>query len=295
MTHRADHGQWNEEWNGGETDADQPAPPVERAETPEREQAALPPPASPSENILDGLHAIFTNHGIASRAFDERRLVSEVVAWAAHACRQSPPPAREPVITGETSDGYHTFNELYAYRKGYNALAFNSWAARGLYDVHKSWKHSDGEPCFGGGWFIVMAETPAGQISNHYKTDDWSLFQIPERERANLYDGHTPQVALDRVLSVAALPKPLPREPDRDARDAVMAKLEQIASSSVARISYRGMADRLKATAQDDRLRMKPDAVMYDAADALYAAAELQKNLGEALALLKAEAEKGQA
>lgn len=108
-------------------------------------------------------------------------------------------------ITGSTSDGYHTFDELYAYRMAYNAALFNQWAALGLYEVHKSWKHSDGEPCFGGGWFIVVAQLPTGQISNHYKTDHWKLFRCEVRETGALYDGHTPQIALQRLLDFTQL------------------------------------------------------------------------------------------
>lgn len=109
-----------------------------------------------------------------------------------------------PAVTADTSDGYHTFRELYAYRKAYNALLFNEWAERGLYDVHKSRLHSDGAPCFGGGWFIVVAQTPTGQISNHYQEADWNLFQVPERERGAEWDGHTPSVALERLLAFAS-------------------------------------------------------------------------------------------
>jgi hypothetical protein len=105
-------------------------------------------------------------------------------------------------ITGETSDGYHTFNELYEYRKVYNAALFNEWAREGKYGVHKSWKHSDGELAFGGGWFIVVAQLPTGQISNHYKTEDWNLFQIEERPLPDTYDGHTPQIALERLRTL---------------------------------------------------------------------------------------------
>lgn len=102
---------------------------------------------------------------------------------------------------GEFSDGYHTFNELYDYRKAYNAAFFNELAKQGLYDVHKSKLHSDGEIPFGDdNWFIVMAELPTGQISNHYEIKDWDLFNIPEKEKANVYDGHSPQDVYERLV-----------------------------------------------------------------------------------------------
>lgn len=98
--------------------------------------------------------------------------------------------------TGETSDGFHTFDELYYYRMLYNAAFFNllpkEW-------VHKSKRHHTGEECFGGGWFIVVANLPTGQISNHYELKDWDLFQIPEKEFADEWDGHTPQEAAKRL------------------------------------------------------------------------------------------------
>lgn len=97
----------------------------------------------------------------------------------------------------EMSDGYHTFNELYNYRLLYNAAFFNS--LNGKYNVHKSYRHSDGQLCFGGGWFIVMADLPTGQISNHYKISEWNLFNIPVKERADIWDGHTPTEAADRL------------------------------------------------------------------------------------------------
>ena len=100
---------------------------------------------------------------------------------------------------GNISDGYHTFNELYEYRLLYNASMFNELAKQGLYDVHKSKRHSDGEECFGGGWFIVHAQLPTGQISIHYEMKDWDLFQIPEKEKANIWDGHTPQDVAKRL------------------------------------------------------------------------------------------------
>ena len=115
----------------------------------------------------------------------------------------------EPITTGEAynegknmedvSDGYHTFKELYQYRLLYNASFFNELAKIGKIKVCKSFRHNDGEFCFGGGWFIVMAELPTGQISNHYEAKDWDLFQVPELETAWKWDGHTTQEAATRL------------------------------------------------------------------------------------------------
>ena len=101
------------------------------------------------------------------------------------------------------SDGFHTFQELYDIRKAYNVALFNAWAKHQLYDVHKSIRHNDGELCFGGGWFIVVAVLPGGQISNHYEMEDWDLFDIPETEKAKFeFDGHTTQDVIDRLLKL---------------------------------------------------------------------------------------------
>ena len=114
----------------------------------------------------------------------------------------------------ELSDGYHTYDELYEFRKIYNAVLFNEWATQPIgfnidgsikskFDVHKSWRHNDGELCFGGGWFIVSAMLPTGLISNHYKSEDWDLFKVPEVEKAIYeYDGHTPQDTLTRLSNL---------------------------------------------------------------------------------------------
>lgn len=116
------------------------------------------------------------------------------------------------------NDKYHTFPELYDFRKLYNAALFNEWAKEIIvperksttnfdafpkYDVHKSWRHHDGELCFGGGWFIVVAILPTGQISNHYKAEDWDIFKIPESPTAKYeFDGHTPKDVINRLKSI---------------------------------------------------------------------------------------------
>jgi hypothetical protein len=102
---------------------------------------------------------------------------------------------------GEISDGYHTFNELYEYRLLYNAALFNEFQKQNVHNVHKSKRHYAGDECFGGGWFIVMAWLPTGQISNHYEMKYWDLFNIPERDKADQWDGHSPEVAKQRLTS----------------------------------------------------------------------------------------------
>ena len=111
----------------------------------------------------------------------------------------------ELACKGELSDGYHTFNELYDYRMIYNALVINQFASQGLYNCHKSKRHSDGEECFGGDWFIVTMELPTGQVSNHYEMKYWDKFKCEERETADPWDGHTPQVAFERMMAFADL------------------------------------------------------------------------------------------
>jgi len=100
------------------------------------------------------------------------------------------------------TDGYHTFEDLYNIRKAYNVALFNEWSNQEIYSVHKSLKHYDGELCFGGRWFIVVALLPDGQISNHYKIEDWDLFNIRETEKALFeFDNHNTKDVISRLLN----------------------------------------------------------------------------------------------
>ena len=151
-----------------------------------------------SKEILDCFVVVNTDQmGNARYDIDFNKLSKEFATARAEVAQ----------VTGETSDGYHTFNELYEFRKLYNAVLFNEWSSRGVYRVHKSVRHSDGELCFGGGWFIVMATLPTGQISNHYELKDWDLFNVPERERADKWDGHTAQDVAKRLREYLSQPE----------------------------------------------------------------------------------------
>lgn len=92
-----------------------------------------------------------------------------------------------------------TNQELYDFRLVLNALLFNEWAETGEYEVYKSKRHSDGELCFDGEWFIVVAILPSGQVTNHYHIKYWDYFKIPSYPKVkDEFDGHTSSVVLLR-------------------------------------------------------------------------------------------------
>lgn len=100
----------------------------------------------------------------------------------------------EPFITGETSDGYHTFNELYHHR----AVLFSVIVKAFPEKAWKARKHHDGTMY--DGMFIVGIETPYGQATYHYDMEPyWDMFYCKEIECAPEWDGHTPEQAIARI------------------------------------------------------------------------------------------------
>lgn len=101
-------------------------------------------------------------------------------------------------IDGNTSDGYHTFNELYHHR----AVLFSVIVATFGERAWKSKLHADGTMY--DGMFIVGIETPDGQATYHYDIDPyWNLFRCAELERAPEWDGHTPNQAIEHIGKLA--------------------------------------------------------------------------------------------
>lgn len=102
--------------------------------------------------------------------------------------------------SGETSDGYHTFNELYHHR----AVLFSVIVAS-FHDM--AWKakaHHDGTMY--DGMFIVGIDTPDGQATYHYDIEPyWGMFRCKELDRAPEWDGHTPEQAIERISKLADL------------------------------------------------------------------------------------------
>lgn len=100
-------------------------------------------------------------------------------------------------INGDTSDGYHTFNELYHHR----AVLFSVVVAANSSKAWKSKLHHDGTMY--DGMFIVGVDTPKGQATYHYDVEPyWNMFWCRELERAPEWDGHTSDDAIERIGSL---------------------------------------------------------------------------------------------
>ena len=109
-----------------------------------------------------------------------------------------PKDKKQPEYTlNDMSDEYHSFGQLYEQRLVLSAIAFNAHADK----AWKSYKHDDGELCFGGGWFIVGITTPEGDYAYHYPNEEWDKFNVPVLETAPAWDGHTAD-DVNRLLSL---------------------------------------------------------------------------------------------
>jgi len=98
---------------------------------------------------------------------------------------------------GELSDGFHTFNDLYYQRM----MLFVALVKLNKERSWKSKKHSDGEPCFGGGWFVVGIDTPEGSYTYHYEEKYYDMFDCKELPTGKEWDGHT-EKDVTRLLSL---------------------------------------------------------------------------------------------
>lgn len=107
----------------------------------------------------------------------------------------------------EASDGYHTFTELYDHRIAlFIALCKHMHELLGMenpekFKVWRSKNHSDGEPAFGGTWFVLGIGTGKGQqITYHLPIDRWEETIFAETlEKAPDFDGHTSSDVLERL------------------------------------------------------------------------------------------------
>jgi hypothetical protein len=117
---------------------------------------------------------------------------------------------------GETSDGYHTFNELYEHRTALFAALIAIWMSEGWANdtnygstetcqanVPACWKsklHADGTMF--PDYFIVGIRLAHGDISYHVNQKYWDDFVCPEVATAPVWDGHTPNDVVERLFSL---------------------------------------------------------------------------------------------
>jgi hypothetical protein len=113
------------------------------------------------------------------------------------------------VDSSRISDGFHTFAELYEHRHALclalmHAIPQHCWF---------SWRHADGEPCFGGDkWFIVGFDLPGGStVTYHLPADLYLVAQATgaaEMTQGLPWDGHTSVDVPPRLRDWAAMDTP---------------------------------------------------------------------------------------
>jgi len=116
---------------------------------------------------------------------------------------------------GEVSDGFHTFNGLYEQRMILFAALVKAYRGK----AWKSYRHEDGEYCFGGGWFIVGIDTPEGSYTYHYENKYWDMFDCMDLPRGKHWDGHTEADAETRLMSLKPEPHWIPVTEDTPTED----------------------------------------------------------------------------
>lgn len=109
-------------------------------------------------------------------------------------------------ITSETSDGYHTFRELYDHRRALTA-ALAEMVTRFVWLDQSAWRsrshHPDDSPCYEG-YFIVGIDLPTGTITYHYANQYWDDFKnVPELPHAPKWDGAGPEATVTRLIDYA--------------------------------------------------------------------------------------------
>lgn len=101
-------------------------------------------------------------------------------------------------VTGDTSDGYHTFKELYDHR-----MALTQSLMRLVPNLSwRSLQHNPIDAPMFEGFFVVGIDLPTGAITYHYKLRNWALFEgVKVLEHAPQWDGATPDETILRLLT----------------------------------------------------------------------------------------------
>lgn len=99
---------------------------------------------------------------------------------------------------GQVSDGYHTFDDLYAHRCRLFVTLMRLTTYRTLWSHH----HSDGSTYEG--WILAGILTPAGWVTYHLPVSEVAnLTMIQQVDRAPEWDGHTSDDVIERLLTLS--------------------------------------------------------------------------------------------
>jgi hypothetical protein len=102
-----------------------------------------------------------------------------------------------PCRPGEISDGYHTFDELYAHRSALY-IAFLKGRPR---DSWMSKRHCDNS--IWDGWFVAGTTLSTGSITYHLKMEYWDCLKAAHvlvLDSAPKWDGHTSNDVYERII-----------------------------------------------------------------------------------------------
>jgi len=100
---------------------------------------------------------------------------------------------------GQTSDGYHTFDELYEHRHALFLCLLSCHA--GIFPMWMSKRHDDGTEM--PGWFIAGIALPEGTVSYHMPERLWDACVhcgAEVADRAPKWDGHTSADVIARLM-----------------------------------------------------------------------------------------------
>lgn len=106
-------------------------------------------------------------------------------------------PVPEGVRPGQVSDGYHTFDELYAHRVRLFQVLMN------VYKEHAWWSRQHFDGVTWQGWILAGIDTPDGAVTYHLPES--AIEHLPagtELERGKEWDGHVAEDVLQRLLTL---------------------------------------------------------------------------------------------
>lgn len=100
----------------------------------------------------------------------------------------------KPVASGDTSDGYHTFDELYAHRIALFVALMAAYPELSWW----SFQHEDGSVMKG--WLIAGMDLPTGPITYHLPVGSQQYLNHDNyRDKAPKWDGHTAADVVSRL------------------------------------------------------------------------------------------------